>query len=252
MFKTGLVSVTFRQLEPAAIIDLCRQAVLDGIEWGGDIHVPHGDLDRARAVGRLTRAAGLAIPSYGSYYRAGVSEPEGLAFPPVLATAVALQAANIRIWAGKLGSGQADENLWQQVIEDTKRVCGLAGRAGLTVSFEYHDGTLTDTPETALRLAKAVDCANLRLYWQPAVGLTAAARLAGLQLVQPWLSHCHVFHWSGQDRLPLADGRAEWRQYLDQMRTDQNLHYCLLEFVRNSDPDQFLADGAILRELLAE
>jgi hypothetical protein len=46
MIQTGLVSITFRQLSPPAIIDLVRQAGLEGIEWGGDVHVPHGDLGR--------------------------------------------------------------------------------------------------------------------------------------------------------------------------------------------------------------
>ena len=48
MIHTGLVSVTFRKLEPAEIVDLVKQAGLQGIEWGGDIHVPHGDIQRAK------------------------------------------------------------------------------------------------------------------------------------------------------------------------------------------------------------
>ena len=71
MIYSGLVSVTFRALSPAEIVELVARAGLEGIEWGGDVHAPHGDVARARDVYRRTVDAGLAIPSYGSYYRPG-------------------------------------------------------------------------------------------------------------------------------------------------------------------------------------
>lgn len=40
MFETGLVSVSFRALEPAAIIELCRKNGIGFIEWGSDVHAP--------------------------------------------------------------------------------------------------------------------------------------------------------------------------------------------------------------------
>ncbi len=64
--RSGLVSVTFRQLTPSAIITLVTRAGLDGIEWGGDVHVPHGDLVRARQVRQQTIQAGLQSAAYGS------------------------------------------------------------------------------------------------------------------------------------------------------------------------------------------
>ena len=95
--KTGLTSVTFRQKSPEEIIALAKEAGLTGIEWGGDIHVPAGDTKTASEIGRKTREAGLAVLSYGSYYRGD----EGEDFAPVLASAKALGAPVIRIWAGR-------------------------------------------------------------------------------------------------------------------------------------------------------
>ena len=66
MITTGLLSVTFRKLTPPEIVGLVRQAGLAGIEWGGDIHVPHGNLDRAREVRQMTLDAGITIAAYGS------------------------------------------------------------------------------------------------------------------------------------------------------------------------------------------
>lgn len=67
--KSGLVSVTFRNLAIKEIVKIVVEAGLDGIEWGGDIHVPHGDLQVAKQTMRMTEDAGLTVTAYGSYYR---------------------------------------------------------------------------------------------------------------------------------------------------------------------------------------
>ncbi len=106
MYKAGLVSVTFRNLIPAVITDLTAQAMLDGVEWGADVHVPPTDLINAAAVGAQTREAGISTVSYGSYYYAGYSEE---IFADLIAGAKALGAPNIRVWAGKKGSAEEDD-----------------------------------------------------------------------------------------------------------------------------------------------
>ena len=80
MIRGGLVSITFRKLSARAIIELVTRADLTGIEWGGDVHVPHGEINTAREIAQMTQAAGLLVAAYGSYYRVGVSEADGLAF----------------------------------------------------------------------------------------------------------------------------------------------------------------------------
>ncbi len=96
MLTPGLCSVTFRQLDPPALLDLAARAGLAAVEWGADVHVPVGDLATARDVAARTADAGLAVASYGSYWRAG---PEDVG--PVLATARALGAPRVRVWAGR-------------------------------------------------------------------------------------------------------------------------------------------------------
>ena len=80
MIRGGLVSITFRKLNSREIVDLMTRTNLVGIEWGGDVHVPHGEIALARDVAQMTRDAGLLVAAYGSYYRVGVSEADGLAF----------------------------------------------------------------------------------------------------------------------------------------------------------------------------
>ena len=52
MRKLGLLSVTFRSLPYQRIIELAVKAGLDGIEWGGDEHVPPGNLKLAQEIGQ--------------------------------------------------------------------------------------------------------------------------------------------------------------------------------------------------------
>ncbi len=248
MLYTGLTSVTFRGLSVPEIITLAADAGLDGIEWGGDIHVPHGELETARRVGELTREQGLAVTSYGAYYRLGAFEgraEQQREFAKVLASAVALQAPVIRLWAGKQGSQSCENRLL--LAEEAVYLAGLAREQGIGISFEYHGGTLTDTPESARRFyeeAKGVAGA----YWQPAVNCSVERRLEGLQAVTPWLTNLHVFQWAAAgERLPLSQGEAEWAVYLDYAAKVSGDRYCILEFVREDSPKQFLEDAAALK-----
>ncbi len=85
-------------------MELARRAGLAGIEWGGDVHVKPGDEAEALRVGSLTRNAGLQVSSYGSYFRLCAQEEPETAFAPVLASARALGAPLIRVWAGERDS----------------------------------------------------------------------------------------------------------------------------------------------------
>jgi 3-dehydroshikimate dehydratase len=187
MIKIGLCSVTFRKLSVEQVIDLCLQAGLEGIEWGGDIHVPSGNDARAAEVAALTEQANLDIVSYGSYYRLGPDEKENVPFEDVLETAVRLKAPAVRVWAGRKGSEETGEKERAEIVRDGQRIVALAEQKGVTVNIEYHGNTLTDTPASADRLMKEIDHPNMRLYWQPAVGESVDRRIDGIRQVLPWL-----------------------------------------------------------------
>ncbi len=247
----GLVSITFRQLTPTEIINLVVQAQLTGIEWGGDIHVPHGDVATAKTVRQQTLDAGLQVAAYGSYYR--VSHDESGPFSAVLEAAVALGAPTIRVWAGRQGSDSADETYWQAVIEDARRIAELAAAEGITIAFEFHAKTLTDTNQSACTLLERVDHPNVRSYWQPPRHSTVADNLAGIAAVAPWLDNIHVFQWQRESgaREPLAAGQQDWQQYLAPIAAFDSERFALLEFVQDDAPAAFLQDAATLRQWLA-
>ena len=246
MIHTGLVSITFRQLSPEEIIDLVAQAGLKGIEWGGDVHVPHGDVARARQVRQWTQDAGLVVPSYGSYYR--LNTPDSPPFQAVLDAAVALEAPIVRVWAGRLGSDQADAAFRQAIIEESRHIGDLARQAGVVVAYEFHGNTLTDTNASALQLLREVAHDHVKTYWQPMRAAEETVRLEGLHAVLPWLTHLHVFSWE-QDgsRLRLTTGEAPWRERFEIVHSTGREHYALIEFVQQNAPEAFLDDAATLK-----
>ncbi|MGC9350050.1 MAG: sugar phosphate isomerase/epimerase family protein, partial [Anaerolineae bacterium] len=222
--------------------------------WGGDVHVPHGDEIRARTVRQITLDAGIKMPSYGSYYRVGHGEP--IAFEAIVETAVALGAPLIRVWAGKQGSEEADATYWDKVVNDSRRIAGLAEQAGLSVAYEFHRNTLTDTYASAQKLLERVDHPAVKTYWQQPSGKTIAQNLEGIDDILPWLTNIHVNNSRATDegkmeRLPLAAASDAWRQYLEKVATTNRTHHAMIEFVRDNTPEQFLEDAKTLKEWAA-
>ncbi|MGJ3243695.1 MAG: sugar phosphate isomerase/epimerase family protein [Opitutales bacterium] len=254
-FRPGLVSITFRKLSTDAIIELCQEAGLEGIEWGGDVHVPPGEGKTASEVGKATRDAGLNVAAYGSYYRAGPGLRDESKFDAVLESARMLGAPLIRVWAGpRQPVAEATEQDWKDAFEDAKRIAALAEPLGIQIAFEYHGGTLTEWPETASRLMSGCDHPNIDTLWQPINGAPLDTNLDALHRVGPRIANLHVFHWGdgSQDRYALAAGEERWKAYLEAVEQyPRDGRWALLEFVKEDDPRQCVEDAATLRSWLA-
>ena len=253
MLSTGLTSITFRQLPVDAVIELAKECRLDGIEWGGDIHVPPGDLELASEVHAKTEAAGLTVCSYGAYFRC---DDESGPLADVLDSARALAAPVIRVWAGRKGSADADSDYRAEVVEHLRRAVIAAKEVDITIALEYHGGTLTDTQASAHQLLEEVGLPELKLYWQPRTGGTFEADLPELDAALPHLSHVHAFHWVKKDdghidRRPFKEGIEAWREYLARIRKAEGERYIIFEFVRADEPEQLIEDSQVLHDLLA-
>lgn len=268
-FLPGLASVTFRALSPDAILSLCQVTGLAAIEWGGDLHVPHGDEAAARRVARMSGDAGVRIVSYGSYYRLGCPDSVAGGFPPVLASALALGAPAIRVWAGRrMPDGREDPAL-PVAADDFLRVCEAAAAHGVAISTEWHRGTLNDGPEAHRALFDRLPTGLGRSHWQPDPGLSREANAAILSGIGARLLHLHVFHWAPDGRrLFLREGRPDWARYLaaasgtgtgpgpDPLAADAGLAHAnvadprsaaLLEFVPGDDPAVLAGEAETLR-----
>jgi sugar phosphate isomerase/epimerase len=249
-FSAGLVSVTFRQLSPREVVEVARGAGLTALEWGGDVHVPPTDLQRARDVRQMTVDAGLEVVAYGSYVRVGEEDPGG--FPAVIETAKTLGAPAIRVWAGRRGSAEVDLEYRRRVIDQTILLAEQAAKADIVVCYEFHEGTLTDTDASAVELLRETAAhPNIRTLWQPPHEQTIERCVESLISILPWLHHIHVFHWPRRrERAPLSDGADRWSAYLDVLREHNRACPLLLEFVRDDNPDHLMHDADTLRRLI--
>lgn len=255
--RTGLASVTFRALSPNEIVTLVKEAGMDGIEWGGDIHVPHGDLHRASEVSSLTHAAGLEVVCYGSYYNLGKSSgADQCAWKDVVETAIALGAPLIRIWPGVKGSADTTPDEFASMVARAREEAEIAASRGIKVVCEFHKNTLTDSAASAVKFLRAVDHPAFGTLWQPIIGASVQENLSAMRLLAPWLSHLHVFYWdrgeSKFEQRPLSEGKRDWQRFV----TEAALHvpgaFHLIEFVRGRDPAQFREDAKVLHHIMAQ
>ena len=228
---------------------LCVKAGLKAIEWGGDVHVPAGDIDTAQRVRTLCELYGLETCAYGSYYRVGDDMSE---FERCLDTAVELGAPVMRVWCGRMGSSQASEDYRSGIIANLHEICAAAEARGMVIAPEFHSGTLTDDIQSIRQLMKATeDIKNLKLYWQPRWDWTEEERLQALEMVKPKLAYVHTFTWVHTPdivRLPLAEGEKMWKTAL-RMIDGSN---ALIEFVKDDSDESLMNDAAALNDWMAE
>ena len=247
MLIPGLVSISFRKRSIKELIADCVRNNLRTIEWGGDVHVPHGDLRTAQEAAELTAEAGLTVSTYGSYFRPGV--PEQPDFAGIAACAEILHAPTIRVWAGNQGSEECTDR--RPVIQSLRECCTIAADRGLTVTLECHNNTLTDTIASTMQLLEEVNSPALRCGWQPQYKRSAEYRMEWLKTVLPYLSTVHCFCWNAaHERLALADGTEEWQHFIQLLRSTGRDIPVMLEFVRNDDMDQLVRDANTLNTLL--
>lgn len=246
----GLVSVTFRKLTVPEIVKLAAGAGLECIEWGGDIHVPHGNIQAAAEAAKITVDSGLRVSAYGSYLRLG--QIDGPSLEDVVETASVLGAPTIRVWAGVAGSVDSDSSTRRSVVSAALHLADLAMAAGLSISYEYHGNTLTDSMESTAQLLEETQHPAIFASWQPSVGWSLEKCQESLRSVLPRLKNVHAFHWwpDAGTRLSLAEGRDRWLAYVGTIRSAGLSPDVLLEFVRGDDPTLLAGEAQTLREIL--
>ena len=247
--KTGLVSVSFRKLTVEEIIAATKDAGLDGVEWGGDVHVPHGDVEKAEYVAKLMKEAGLETFSYGSYFRVGDTPVED--FRGVIDCARALGTNVIRIWGGTMSPEKMTEEYRAKLIADTKVICDMAKEHGLIVAYECHPDTITETLDSAMLAIKEVGKENMGTYWQPTAVLTTEENIHVLTQVLPYAYNLHVFVWDKDfKRYTLEEGEAVWTRYIDIAKTNPQIKAAMLEFIKENSLEQMKLDAATLNKMV--
>jgi len=243
MIKLGLVSVTFSKLAIEEVVRIAVAAGIDGIEWSekGEHAVSMENIDKIKA---LSEENGLEIFSFGSYcYMTEWEKCE-----KALEMAVRLGAPVIRVWAGWKKLSDWTEETYAELVENTRRMADKAAEYRITLAFEYHRKTLTETAESAVRLIKTVDRENVKLYWQNSAAFTYEENLQNLTAVTPYLAGVfHLGNGRGGQGPQLIEGIREEIEgfYQPFLKTDYKV---MMEFVKGGLEESFYSDINVLRE----
>ncbi|MCM3847830.1 sugar phosphate isomerase/epimerase [Pseudonocardia sp. DR1-2] len=254
MLLLGLASVTFRERSVPDVVRLAVDAGSEVVEWAGDRHVRPGDRSAASAARGACAGAGLRIGTYGSYHKAGASDPGE--FDAVVATAAELGAPRVRVWAGTAASADVSPAGRAATVDALRRCADAVAERGMGLLVEHHVESLTDGLDTALRLRAEVGHPALVTHWQPRELPDTDVCLAEVRALRP--ATVHAFSWGADgytERLPLGDRADLWAPVLAELtaqsRDDGTDTEVLLEFVPGDTAASLRRDAAALRDLRA-
>lgn len=247
MRQLGLVSISFRKLSFEEILKAVKEAGLNCVEWGSDVHAPCSDPQKVAAIAQAQKATGIRCCSYGTYFKFGVNKPEEL--PDYIRAAKMLGTDILRLWCGTKGSREYTAEELEALYADCRAAAKIAQEQGVKLCMECHNGTLTDWKEGALALMQAVDSPAFRMYWQPNQWRTEEENLAYIELLKPYIEHIHVFNWAGNQRYPLGQAQEQWQKYLELLPRHSAL---LLEFMPDDRVESLTAEAEALRKVAGE
>ncbi|MDD6237161.1 MAG: hypothetical protein PUB00_07250 [Clostridiales bacterium] len=114
-------------------------------------------------------------------------------------------------------AGRIDVHVPCEDIQNAKRIRALteaADKKHITVTLECHVNTITDCWQSAKSFLSEVSHPRLKMYWQPNQMRDFSYNLSAAEQLADDTVNIHVFHWGSEERYPLAEGEADWKQYL--------------------------------------
>lgn len=245
MLKAGVVSVSFRALSVEEIIKITKDAGLEVIEWGSDVHALPAEKERLIEIAKLQKEAGLCCSSYGTYFRLGENSTDELI--SYIEAAKILGTNVLRLWCGKKNYENLTDEEKSFIIEESKKAAEIAEREGVILCMECHRNTFTNSLAGALELMKSVNSPAFRMYWQPSLAVDKAANMEYAKAISPYTVNLHVFYYEDGKACPLELGLGEWGEYLSCFSGDKHL---LLEFMPDKKTESLGREAASLRKLI--
>ncbi len=251
MFKSkvqlGLVSVSFRNHSPREILSAVKDAKLDCIEWGSDVHAPCSDKVGLQEIASLQKEYGISCSSYGTYFNLGETPIDDL--DDYIAAAKTLGTDVLRLWCGTKSGDKMTSAERDKLFKDCKLAAAKAEKQDVTLCMEWHINTFTQRIEDALLLLKTVNSPKFRMYWQPFQWLDYQDNLKIAQAIAPFVENIHIFNWKGSGRFTLAEAVKEWRSYLGEFSCHRAL---LLEFMPDDRIESLKGEAEALKIIVKE
>lgn len=246
-YACGLVSVSFRNNSPEEIVKAVKKAGLDCVEWGSDVHAPCNDVYKINKIVGLQNKYGVYCSSYGTYFRLGRDDVNDL--KKYIDIAKILGTDVLRIWCGVKSIDLYTEYEKADLYSDCIKAAKIAEENNVVLCMECHGASYTETVEGALELMNTVDSPNFRMYWQPNQYKTVEENIRYGKLIAPYCKRVHVFNWDGDVRLPLSNGKAVWKNYMEIL---QNTDTYLLEFMPDDKIESLKAETSALFDIVGK
>lgn len=244
-YHLGLVSASFRGHTPREILIAMKEAGLEYIEWGSDIHAPQYDKQRLVEIASLQDHYKIKCSSYGTYFRLGETDIDAL--EEYINAAKILGTDILRLWCGSSSNKKMTDAQKTRLIDDCKRAASIAEGNGVVLCMECHKDTFTEDPYDAVSLMKELNSPNFRMYWQPFQWINESENLKIAEMISPYTINLHVFNWKGSIRLPLDNAIESWRTYLCKFPAPRTL---LLEFMPDDKLETLKTEADALREIV--
>ena len=239
-----MTSLTFRAKSIEETFESAKRAGVECIEWGvSEGHA--GSCENAEKIKKLSKEYGIGICSLGAYCNL---EDEAACMSDV-EIAASLGAPAIRVWAGKKSPADCDDEYFDLLARNARKMADEANKYGIVISFEYHPRTLTETSESTIKFIKAIDRENVKTHWQPQLK-SVEENKASLKAVAPYLSGIfHVQNYVADKGYLLIE---DIKDRVGAMFEDyKDSDFCLLvEFTKDSAEENLISDINALREVL--
>lgn len=245
MWKTGLVSISFRNLSTDEIMKLARDAGLDAIEWGSDVHAPYEKSEKLEEIAQKQSEYGLYCSSYGTYFRLGLHDTALL--KDYIKAAKILKTNILRIWCGNKNFQELSEDERKHIICEGQKAAKLAKEANVFLCMECHNNTYTNCIEGAIDLMTSINSKHFLMYWQPNQYQSFEKNCEYARLIAPYVVNIHAFYWEGKNRYKLADGLSMWKSYLSYFHNEGVI---MLEFMPDDDPKSLKEEANALNMLV--
>jgi len=236
--------------------------------WGYHVNdiTPENFVAKAPEIRQVLADHGLALAGIAS--AAACTELDHVKL--LVEGAVAAGAPFIRVAAAAGYKGDGSQDYWQvfgETVAGYARVLQVTRGTGVKVVLEIHGGTIHCSASLAHRIVSQFDPADVGVIYDPqnmvrdGFETTALA----LQLLGPYLAHCHVgahrplppserdgkgtaqWKWEG---CSMADGLYHFPTLLARLRRVGYRHFISIEDFRNAAPEEKLQNAiAYLRSL---
>lgn len=243
MFRTGLVSVSFRDKTPPEIIKAAAGAGLSCIEWGSDVHAPFSDTKKLAEIKEECGANGIACCSYGTYYRIGQNTVSEIM--PYIEAAKILGTDVLRLWCGTKGAAEYTDREKKELTELCIRLSETAEKESVKLCLECHNNTLTDTADETVKLMNTVNSPYFKMYWQPNQYKTEKENLDYAKKISGITEIIHAFNWEGDSKYPLGSAKEIWHEYLGVFGGGT----VLLEFMPDGKIESLAGEAAALKKI---